>query len=94
MLIEYVARLMIAVKSVKENFFRPSWRSSIEKFITHYVWHTSDVRRKDNNKLWQRLEARLIEMRERRKRLLKSLYQKEHKGNVPTFEMTYEQKEQ
>jgi hypothetical protein len=32
----------------------------------------------ENNKLWQRLESRLIEMKERRKRLLKSLYKKEN----------------
>ena len=70
-LIEYVARLMIAIKSIK---LRQSWKHSIEKFIRHYVWHTSDTRRRENNKLWQRLESRLIEMKERRKRLLRSLY--------------------
>lgn len=51
-LIEYVARLMIAVKSIKENILRPIWKNSIEKFIKHYVWHSSDVRRAENNKLW------------------------------------------
>jgi hypothetical protein len=35
------------------------------------------VRRAQNNKLWQRLESRLIEMKERRKRLLQSIYLKE-----------------
>lgn len=92
-MIEYVARLMIAVKSIKEALLRPSWKNSIEKFITHYVWHTSDVRRAENNKLWQRLESRLIEMKERRKRLLKSLYKKENKG-TGDFERDYERKEE
>ena len=64
-LIEYVQRLMIAVKSIKENMLRQSWKSCIQKFITHYVWHTSDTRRRENNQLWQRLESRLIEMKER-----------------------------
>lgn len=41
------------------------------------MWHTSDVRRAANNKLWQRLESRLIEMKERRKRLLQNIYLKE-----------------
>ena len=77
-LIEYVARLMIAVKSIKEHMLRPSWKNQIEKFIKHYVWHSSDTRRAENNKLWQRLESRLIEMKERRKRLLKSLFKKEN----------------
>lgn len=76
-LIEYVARLMIAIKSIKEKLLRQSWKHCIDKFIRHYVWHTSDTRRRENNKLWQRLESRLIEMKERRKRLLKSLYKKE-----------------
>lgn len=73
-LIEYVARLMIAIKSIKEKLLRQSWKHCIDKFIRHYVWHTSDTRRRENNKLWQRLESRLIEMKERRKRLLRSLY--------------------
>jgi methyl coenzyme M reductase subunit D len=81
-LIEYVARLMIAVKSIKEQMLRPAWKVQIEKFIKHYVWHSSDVRRAENNKLWQRLESRLIEMKERRKRLLKSLYKKENPQHV------------
>ena len=41
------------------------------------MWHSSDVRRTANNSLWQRLESRLIEMKERRKRLLQSIYLKE-----------------
>ena len=81
-LIEYVARLMIAVKSIKEHMLRPSWKNQIEKFIKHYVWHSSDTRRAENNKLWQRLESRLIEMKERRKRLLKSLFKKENPQHV------------
>jgi len=51
-LIEYVGRLMIAVKSIKEHMLRPLWKNQIEKFIKHYVWHSSDVRRAENNKLW------------------------------------------
>lgn len=69
-LIEYVHRLMVAVQSIKESMIKPQWRNQIEKFAKHYVWHSSDVRRAENNKLWQRLESRLIEMKERRKRLL------------------------
>ena len=44
-LIEYVARLMIAVKSIKENMLKAQWIHQIEKFIKHQVWHSSDVRR-------------------------------------------------
>ena len=79
-LIEYVARLMIAVKSIKENMLKAQWIYQLEKFIKHQVWHSSDMRRAQNNKLWQRLESRLIEMKERRMRLLQSQYKKELKS--------------
>lgn len=78
-LIEYVARLMSAIRSIAQNMLKAQWIYQIEKFIKHSVWHSSDVRRAQNNKLWQRLESRLIEMKERRKRLLQSLYKKELK---------------
>ena len=52
MLIEYVNRLMVAVRSMKESSLKSAWRNSIEKFITHKVWHSSDMRRADNNRLW------------------------------------------
>lgn len=92
MLIEYVNRLMVAVRSMKESSLKSAWRNSIEKFITHKVWHSSDMRRADNNRLWQRLESRLIEMRERRKRLIKSIYKKE--GKSVDFDKEYPKKEQ
>lgn len=44
-LIEYVNRLMIAVKSINENMLKAQWIYQIEKFIKHTVWHSSDVRR-------------------------------------------------
>lgn len=77
---------MVAVQSIKESMIKPQWNHQIEKFVKHYVWHTSDVRRAQNNKLWQRLESRLIEMKERRKRLLQSIYLKEVRNGHDTLE--------
>jgi len=77
-LIEYVERLMNALKQVPVNKVTEEHYQSIEKFITHYVWHCKD--RKDNTgslTLWQRLEGRLNEMLERRRRLIKYLFKKE-----------------
>jgi hypothetical protein len=37
-LIEYVDRLMREIQPLTD--LREDWRSSIEKFITHYVWHS------------------------------------------------------
>lgn len=68
-LIEYISRLMHALKSIKTDKLKHRWTRGIEKFITHTVWHGSDSRRKDNNKIWQRVESRLIEMKERRRRM-------------------------
>jgi len=77
-LIEYVERLMNALKQVPVNKVSEEHYQSIEQFITHYVWHCKD--RKDNTgnlTLWQRLEGRLNEMLERRRRLIKYLFKKE-----------------
>jgi hypothetical protein len=49
-LIEYVSRLMIAIKTIKETSLKVAWARAIEKFISHYVWHSSDTRRPENNK--------------------------------------------
>ena len=68
-LIEYISRLMHALKSIKTDKLKPKWTRKIEKFIIHPVWHGADSRRKENNKIWQRVESRLIEMKERRRRL-------------------------
>lgn len=42
-LIEYVDRLMNVIQKMTEADLKPSWKSAIEKFITHYVWHSQDA---------------------------------------------------
>ena len=69
-LIEYISRIWHAIRSLKEEKLKSAWRRCLERFITHSVWHASDTRRGTNSKLWQRLENRLIEMKERRRRLV------------------------
>ena len=40
-LIEYVDRLMNQLKIMgDENMLQEGWKRAIEKFITHYVWHS------------------------------------------------------
>jgi len=39
-LIEYVDRLMNEIKNVDDSALKPTWKIQIEKFITHYVWHS------------------------------------------------------
>jgi hypothetical protein len=43
-LIEYVERLMTAIRSVSDELFNDHWKLALEKFITHYVWHSQDRR--------------------------------------------------
>lgn len=88
-LIEYVERLMTEIKTVNDNDLKTSWKNQIEKFITHYVWHSQDPVANDKIKhgqryqtpYWVRLQGRLNEMQERRRRLIKYLYKKEGKLN-------------
>jgi hypothetical protein len=42
-LIEYVDRLMKEIQNVADSDFKQSWKVAIEKFITHYVWHSQDA---------------------------------------------------
>lgn len=72
-LIEYVSRIWHAIRSIKEEKFKSLWRRNLERFISHSVWHTSDTRRGSTSRLWQRLETRLVEMKERRRRLITNL---------------------
>ena len=43
-LIEYVERLMTAIRNITEDYLTEHWRHALEKFITHYVWHSQDRR--------------------------------------------------
>jgi hypothetical protein len=58
------------------------------------VWHSQDKRgdeimRNNSNPYWARLEGRLAEMQERRRRLIKYLYKKE--GKLHEFEEGFKQ---
>lgn len=98
-LIEYVERLMTAIRNITEEYLTDHWRHALEKFITHYVWHSQDRRSTANETpqaqppttapYWFRLEGRLTEMQERRRRLIKYLYKKE--GRLHEFEEGYKQ---
>ncbi len=84
-LIEYVQRILIVLKEIDDEVATETYRESLELFITHYVWHCKDP--KDTNKnafTWQRLEGRLNEMLERRRRLIKYMFKKE--GKLDSFE--------
>ena len=74
-----------------EVMLQDTWKRAIEKFITHYVWHSQDRRKVDGPmiSIIERLEGRLHEMQERRRRLIKYLYKKE--GKLEEFEEGFHQ---
>ena len=86
---------MTAIRNITEEYLTDQWRIALEKFITHYVWHSQDRRSSTmegaqpspNAPYWFRLEGRLTEMQERRRRLIKYLYKKE--GRLHEFEEGY-----
>lgn len=89
---------MNAIKQVgSEDQLQDNWKSALDRFITHYVWHSQDRRNEgtanDRNTagspFWFRLEGRLNEMQERRRRLIKYLYKKE--GKLHEFEEGFKQ---
>ena len=41
-LIEYVERLHNALKQINEANLKVSWKSCIDKFVGHYVWHNNE----------------------------------------------------
>lgn len=74
-LIEYVNRLVSGLKKLMTTENNKDIEQVLEKFIGYYVWHTPDLKlSKPSASVSQRLEARLQEMRDRRKRLVKSVY--------------------
>ena len=74
-----------------ESLLQDLWKKAIEKFITHYVWHSQDRRKVEGPMIGiiERLEGRLHEMQERRRRLIKYLYKKE--GKLDEFEEGFHQ---
>ena len=48
---------MNEIKSVNDNDLKGSWKSQIEKFITHYVWHSQDPVTNDKIKHGQRYQT-------------------------------------
>lgn len=74
-IMEYLERLINLLQSLSEKMLLSRWKRSLEKFIGHYVWVST---RKTNGKLWMRLQSRLIEMRERRKKLILSMKRSRH----------------
>ena len=69
LLVEYISRLAHILRSIREEVLKVSWRRCLERFLIHQAWRSSDQRRSGESLLWQRLEARVVEIRHRQARL-------------------------
>ena len=83
-LIEYVQRVLDVLKLLSDEELSNSQLEKIQKFISHYVWHSKDPQ---GASYTERIETRLTEMVERRRRLIKYMHKKE--GKTEDFESKY-----
>lgn len=95
-LIEYVSRLVKTLSQVHCDVVQPPQLSCMEKFVTHYVWKQPDQAEQPATgamlptqplQMRKRLNNRLNEMTDRRRRLIKYNYKKEDKQHL--FEAQY-----
>lgn len=82
-LIEYVSRLVKTLACLQEDLMNHIQIDRMEKFISHYVWHLPDLKDSQTNNsdapVQARLNNRLSEMTDRRRRLIKYMFKKENK---------------
>ena len=86
-LIEYVKRLSTTLTMLQEDLIGVSQTEKMEKFISHYVWHLPDKSASEVKQLPARLQNRLGEMTDRRRRLIKYMFKKE--SRLDQFENEY-----
>lgn len=73
MLIEYVSKLVHTLKSLKESNLKPGWVKAIETFILREDWHNL-IDLKTTEKIWQKVEVRLNELKDKHKAKYGNLY--------------------
>ena len=64
-LAEYLARLMLTLRTIREDCLRPAWRKCLERFLSHPKWLTSEVRLSTSLSLYDRLEHRTRDLQSR-----------------------------
>lgn len=67
-LIEYLSRVLHACKSVTNEKMKADWKQALEKFVNHIIWASISSSSTSNLSILQKLEIRISEMKERRKR--------------------------
>ncbi|CAI2370039.1 unnamed protein product [Moneuplotes crassus] len=89
LLIEYSSRVVKVLRLINEEDLELAHKNVVERFIKHKAWVTTDLAQTTPNSLyWQRLETRILEMKDRRKRLAKNIAKSE--GLLDKFEVNYD----
>lgn len=87
-MIEYVSRVVFILKHMSEKIQDPLFSfntlDACNLFVTHSVWHQKVDQGK---RVFEKMEGRLNEMKERRRRLIKYMFKKEDK--LDQFEESY-----
>ncbi|CAG9317785.1 unnamed protein product [Blepharisma stoltei] len=65
-LICYVSRVIDLIKTIPEERLRKEWKKSIDKFICHHAWENPEAHKAGT--LLQKLEVRLSEMKEMKRK--------------------------
>ena len=68
---EYLLRIIDALKQMKEKNYQISWKHQLNKFISHYIWQRCEP---EDESLLSKLESKLDEMREKRMKLMRQVF--------------------
>ena len=71
-LIEYLSRVLHAARSITVERFRIEWKVAIERFVNHPIWGTNYPGLPIGLGVLNKLESRILEMKERQKKNEKS----------------------
>lgn len=66
-LIEYLSRVMHAIKSVGPEKVKNEWKAGLESFVHHFVWENFTCIAKSQLSIVEKLNLRISEMKEKRK---------------------------
>jgi tubulin polyglutamylase TTLL5 len=66
-LIEYLCRVLHAGKSLTAERLISEWKNALDKFVNHLIWQNISSALPTGMGILQRLETRILEMKERRK---------------------------
>ena len=88
-MIEYICRQSNKLRLIKDSDLSVELRTQIETFLKHDAFISVDIKTTvPGCTMWQRIDARVLEMKDRRRKLTKTIAQKQ--GNISHFDKQFE----